>query len=127
MDEKMEVKKRRKKEKETQRISGKGIMESVESFDEDDDDFHLQKENEEEEVEEEEDDDDDDAGGDGEIPGKIFKIITKKIIVPEKSEIDSNPRSRSAKFRVAERTHSLESERILKSQDLDNLLWTGKD
>ena len=32
-----------------------------------------------------------------------FKVITRKAIVPSNEEIESNPRSRSAKLRVAER------------------------
>ena len=33
-----------------------------------------------------------------------FKVITKKPIIPEDSEIDANSRSRSAKLRIAERS-----------------------
>ena len=32
-----------------------------------------------------------------------FKVITRKAIIPSNDEIESNPRSRSAKLRVAER------------------------
>jgi 16S rRNA (cytosine1402-N4)-methyltransferase len=34
---------------------------------------------------------------------KIFKIITRKPIVPTETELKKNPRSRSAKLRVAEK------------------------
>lgn len=34
--------------------------------------------------------------------GKALKILTKKVVVPEYSEVRSNPRSRSAKLRAAE-------------------------
>lgn len=37
----------------------------------------------------------------GHIPS--LKLITKKVITPSQSEIDQNPRSRSAKLRIAER------------------------
>jgi 16S rRNA (cytosine1402-N4)-methyltransferase len=37
----------------------------------------------------------------GHVPS--LKLITKKVIMPSQSEIESNPRSRSAKLRVAER------------------------
>jgi 16S rRNA (cytosine1402-N4)-methyltransferase len=33
-----------------------------------------------------------------------FRVLTKRPLVPEQDEIDANPRSRSAKLRVAERT-----------------------
>lgn len=32
-----------------------------------------------------------------------FKVITRKVIVPGDEELESNPRSRSAKLRVAEK------------------------
>jgi 16S rRNA (cytosine1402-N4)-methyltransferase len=32
-----------------------------------------------------------------------FKVITRKPIVPDDEELDRNPRSRSAKLRIAER------------------------
>ncbi len=33
----------------------------------------------------------------------IFEIVTKKPVIPEESEREGNPRSRSAKFRVAKK------------------------
>ena len=33
-----------------------------------------------------------------------FKIINNKVIIPDKDEIERNPRSRSAKLRIAEKT-----------------------
>ena len=38
--------------------------------------------------------------GHAEVP---FKVITRKLIVPSEQEIDSNPRARSARLRIAER------------------------
>ena len=35
--------------------------------------------------------------------GKWLRIITKKPLVPSRSEVQDNPRSRSAKLRVAEK------------------------
>ncbi|MEJ2739967.1 MAG: 16S rRNA (cytosine(1402)-N(4))-methyltransferase RsmH, partial [Dehalococcoidia bacterium] len=37
----------------------------------------------------------------GHVPS--LKLITKKVIMPSQNEVESNPRSRSAKLRVAER------------------------
>lgn len=37
-----------------------------------------------------------------EVSGKLFRVINKKPILPSSSEIASNPRSRSAKLRIAE-------------------------
>jgi len=39
----------------------------------------------------------------GNPTGLLFKAINRKPIVPEESEIETNPRSRSAKMRIAER------------------------
>ena len=32
-----------------------------------------------------------------------FKVITRKVVLPEALELESNPRSRSAKLRIAEK------------------------
>jgi 16S rRNA (cytosine1402-N4)-methyltransferase len=33
----------------------------------------------------------------------VLKVLTRKVIVPSRAEIDANPRARSAKMRVAEK------------------------
>jgi 16S rRNA (cytosine1402-N4)-methyltransferase len=33
----------------------------------------------------------------------VLSVLTRKVIVPSQAEIDANPRSRSAKMRVAEK------------------------
>jgi 16S rRNA (cytosine1402-N4)-methyltransferase len=39
----------------------------------------------------------------GNPTGLLFKAMNRKPILPEESEIETNPRSRSAKMRIAER------------------------
>jgi 16S rRNA (cytosine1402-N4)-methyltransferase len=38
-----------------------------------------------------------------------FRLINKKVITPSETELDENPRSRSARMRVAERIGSSEA------------------
>jgi 16S rRNA (cytosine1402-N4)-methyltransferase len=42
----------------------------------------------------------------GNREGAVFKVISKKPITPAEEEIKTNPRARSAKLRIAERTQA---------------------